>query len=136
MTKSNLDVAYDFISSQPEAVSFTELWAEVTRVQQLDEFQAKRLMGQFYTNLSLDGRFVTLGENTWDLRSRHTFDKVHIDMNDVYSDVETDTTDETDEEEVEYNKVLEDDSDDGDDSSDNDDEDDDNMDADSEESEY
>ena len=37
------------------------------------------------------GRFVTLGENTWDLRSRHTFDKVHIDMNDVYSDVDSES---------------------------------------------
>ena len=56
----------------------------------------------------LDGRFVTLGENQWDLRSRHTFDKVHIDMRDVYSDVETsDDDEEEDEEDKEYNKVFE-----------------------------
>ena len=42
------------------------------------------------TQLTLDGRFVTLGENVWDLRIRHTFDKVHIDMNEVYSDDEED----------------------------------------------
>ena len=36
--------------------------------------------------MMLDGRFVTLGENEWDLRSRHTFDKVHIDMKDVYNE--------------------------------------------------
>ena len=46
----------------------------------------------FYTNLSLDGRFVTLGENEWDLRSRQKYEKVHIDMNDVYSDIDNETT--------------------------------------------
>ena len=52
----------------------------------------------------LDGRFVTLGENEWDLRARHKFEKVHIDMSEVYSDVEaTDEDSEEEEEEAEYN---------------------------------
>ena len=36
----------------------------------------------------LDGRFITVGENNWDLRSRHTFSEVHIDMNDIYAEEE------------------------------------------------
>ncbi len=108
--KSNLDVAFDLIVNTGKEVSFKEIWEEVIRVQGYDEEIAKRLMGQFYTNLSLDGRFVTLGDNKWDLRSRHTFDKVHIDMNDVYSDVETTSDEDVDEEDVEYNKMLEGDS--------------------------
>ncbi len=136
MTKSNLDVAYDLISSKSEAVSFKDIWEEVVRVQGYDQELARRLMGQFYTNLSLDGRFVTLGENTWDLRSRHTFDKVHIDMNDVYSDVETVSDEEADEEEVEYNKILDDTDTDVDEELNDEDEDDDIQDANSEESEY
>ena len=31
---------------------------------------------------------ITVGENRWDLRSRHKFEEVHIDMNDVYADDE------------------------------------------------
>ena len=58
----------------------------------------------------MDGRFVTLGENKWDLRSRHTFDKTHIDMKDVYSEVEiSDDDNEENEDEEEYNKALEED---------------------------
>ncbi|MFA6851985.1 MAG: hypothetical protein WCR34_02380, partial [Bacilli bacterium] len=42
------------------------------------------------------------------LRSRHTFDKVHIDMKDVYSDVEAPDDDEEEEiEEKEYNEIFE-----------------------------
>ena len=57
----------------------------------------------------LDGRFVTLGENQWDLRVRHKYESVHIDMSEVYSDVETyDEDSEEEEEEAEYNSVFED----------------------------
>ena len=89
--ESNIEVAYRFISAHSEPVSFSEIWEEVLRVQGFSEAEAAEQIGRFYTNLSLDGRFVTLGENTWDLRSRHTFDKVHIDMNDVYSDVDSES---------------------------------------------
>ena len=49
---------------------------------------------------------LTLGENKWDLRSRHTFDKVHIDMKDVYSDMDTSDSDSEEVEEEEYNKTF------------------------------
>ena len=109
MGKSLLDYAYDFISHSKGQVSFKDLWEYVVKEAGLDEETAARKVSSFYTNLMLDGRFVTLGENMWDLRSRHTFDKVHIDMRDVYSDVETsdDDSEELDSEEKEYNKAFE-----------------------------
>ena len=108
MGRSLLDLAYDYVSQSKEQVSFKDLWAYVVEKAGLDEETAAKRVSSFYTNLMLDGRFVTLGENQWDLRSRHTFDKVHIDMKDVYSDVETDDDDdeEEDEEDKEYNKVF------------------------------
>ena len=109
MGKSLLDYAYDFVSHSKGQVSFKDLWAYVVKEAGLDEEAAAKKVSSFYTNLMLDGRFVTLGENMWDLRARHTFDKVHIDMKDVYSDVEAsdDDDDEEDEEEKEYNKAFE-----------------------------
>ena len=108
MGKSLLDYAYDFVSHSKGEVSFKDLWAYVCKEVGLSDEEALRKVSSFYTNLMLDGRFVTLGENMWDLRSRHTFDKVHIDMKDVYSDVET--SDDDEEEEIEekiYNQAFE-----------------------------
>jgi len=134
--KSNLDVAFDLIVNAGKEVSFKEIWDEIKKVQGFDEETAKRLMGQFYTNLSLDGRFVTLGDNKWDLRSRHTFDKVHIDMNDVYTDVETVSEEDVDEEDVEYNKMLDGDSEEDKNDEDNLDEDQEEKDENSEDTEF
>lgn len=108
MSKSLIEIAYEFVSSHKGSVNFSEIWEHVKKVSEMSEEEANRKAGQFFTNMMLDGRFVTLGENEWDLRERHTFDKVHIDMRDVYSDVQTSDDDsEEEEEEVEYNKVFE-----------------------------
>lgn len=117
MDKSLIEFAYEFVASQKKPIAFAKIWEYVKQQSGLSEEAASKKAGQFFTNMMLDGRFVTLGENEWDLRSRQTFDKVHIDMKDVYSDVETSDDDvEEDTEEKEYNEVFEEKSD-----SDNDD---------------
>ena len=118
MIKSNLDVAYELVSNKRKPVEFSKLWEEVSQIQGLSEEDAKAKASKFYTALSLDGRFITLGENTWDLRSRYTFDKVHIDMNEVYADDIEDDEKEVDENASE--KELFGDDDDDEDSEDED----------------
>ena len=86
MSKSLIELAYEFVSSSDTQVPFVKIWEYVKKEANLSEEEAARKAGQFFTNMMLDGRFVTLGENEWDLRSRHTFDKVHIDMKDVYNE--------------------------------------------------
>lgn len=101
MEKSNLDVAFELVSKKKNPVVFSKLWEEVSQIQGLSEEEAKKRASKFYTALSLYGRFITLGDNTWDLRSRYTFDKVHIDMNEVYSD-EADEVEDEDRSEDDY----------------------------------
>ena len=107
MSKSLLDYAYDYVSAQSQQSKFDDIWAYCVKEAGLSEDEAKAKVSRFYTNLMFDGRFVTLGENEWDLRIRHKFEKVHIDMSEVYSDVETfDDDSEEEEEEAEYNSVF------------------------------
>ena len=107
MSKSLIEHAYELIAKNNGPVNFKEIWAYVKEQAGLSEEEAAKKAGQFFTNMMLDGRFVTLGENEWDLRERHTFDKVHIDMRDVYSDVQTSDDDlEEEEEEDEYNSAF------------------------------
>ena len=110
MSKSLIEHAYDFVSKHKDSVNFKDIWEYVVKEAGLSEEVANKKVGQFFTNMMLDGRFITLGENEWDLRERHVFDKVHIDMRDVYSDVQTSDNDIEEEEEEEYNKVFEEES--------------------------
>lgn len=107
--KSLIELAYDVVANSQNPVPFKNLWKAVVKAAGLTEDEAATRVGQFYTNLLLDGRFVNLGDNVWDLRTRHKFEKVHIDMKDVYSDVEASDSDDKEEEseEKEYNEVFE-----------------------------
>ena len=86
--KSLLDYGFDVLSASKEPVKFNELFKKAVELSglELSESELKVRMSKFYTQLSLDGRFITLTDNFWDLRSRHVFEKVHLDMIDAYSD--------------------------------------------------
>ena len=110
MQKSLIEFAYEFVSKQKAPVAFSKIWEYVKKEAGLSDAEAMNKGGQFFTNLSLDGRFVALSGNEWDLRERQSFDKVHIDMKDVYSEVETvDDDNEEKEGEEDYYREFEDD---------------------------
>lgn len=81
-----IDVAYELMLKKKKAINFHKIWKEVSEVKGYSEEDKEERQSLFYTNITLDGRFITVGENEWDLRSRHKFENVHIDMNDIYAD--------------------------------------------------
>lgn len=86
--KPMMEIAFEVVSSRKKPVEFKKLFKEVAETMKMNDVEKERQIAHFYTQLCVDGRFVTLGQNTWDLRTRHTFDKVHIDMNDIYNEEE------------------------------------------------
>lgn len=88
LDKSMIEEAYEILESNKGSLTFKELADKVAEALEMSEEEKKARLGALYTSLSLDGRFVTLTDNTWDLRTRHTYAKVHIDVNDVYTEVE------------------------------------------------
>lgn len=105
--ESLVDVAYSVLSSQKDKIAFKSLFDKVCELAEISDEEKLEIVSNFFSNLSLDGRFVALKNNEWDLRSRQTYDKVHVDLNDVYDDIEgnsdeegeADDEDEDDEEE-------------------------------------
>ena len=97
--ESKTDIAYRVMLKKKKERNFYDLWedvkAELAKVAAPEELEnIEEDISFFYTNLTLDGRFVCVGENKWNLRERVTFDKVHIDMNEIYADEEEISEDE------------------------------------------
>ncbi len=89
--ESKTDIAYRIMLKKKKERGFYDLWddvkAELAKTLTPEELEnIDEDISFFYTNLTLDGRFVNIGENKWNLRERVTFDKVHIDMNDIYAE--------------------------------------------------
>ncbi len=94
MSKTSLvQAAYEKLNSRYEAegnnfkpVAFAELLQEVgAEIGLTDEDELMDRASRFYTDLTLDGRFVIKENNTWALREHEKFEDIHIDMNEVYS---------------------------------------------------
>ena len=101
------ETAFEVLTAAKDAMTFAELYAKVAEIAEMSEEEKAARIGQFYTDISLDGRFVGLTDNNWDLRSRHTYDKVHIDVNDVYSEVDEGERDAEDaKEDAEYDASI------------------------------
>lgn len=99
--KSFLDAAFEVIEKNGADMPFKDIYDKVAEELEMSEEEKLSNLGTFYTNLTLDGRFVLLTDNSWDLRSRHTFEKYHIDTRDVYSIVNDDSNAEQEDKEEE-----------------------------------
>ena len=81
-----LDVAYDILVASDKSLAFSDILNQVAKSLDMSEEDVRSKMSQFYTNLSVDGRFVCCTDNHWEVRERVPFDQVHIDMNDAYNE--------------------------------------------------
>ena len=85
---SMCNVAYEILKEVNEKVAFNALWGAVCDRLGIQDEDRNNLISVFYTQLTLDGRFMFLDENYWDLRVNHTFDEFSDDSYDSYSDEE------------------------------------------------
>ena len=106
--ESMIDLAYKLLSESAEPVAFKDLWNKIKTELEIGPDEEAARIGHFYTDLSLDGRFVQDGDYTWNLRSRTLFDKTRIDTSVFYENDEQEADrDETDvKEEAEYNASV------------------------------
>ena len=93
---SMVDLAYQIMKERTQPIDFYELWSIICEKKQFTEEEIDENESNFYTNITLDGRMITTGENRWDLRVRHKFEDVHIDMNDIYNEEEASDEDDQD----------------------------------------
>ncbi len=108
MKKSMISCAYDILKQQNGSMPFRDLWTAVANEMNYNETQYMDNIAQFYTDLSLDGHFVNLEGNAWDLKTRHTYsesvtdtDSIAVDEEEVEEDESEETSIEEDENEEE-----------------------------------
>ncbi|MBR2788855.1 MAG: DNA-directed RNA polymerase subunit delta [Erysipelotrichaceae bacterium] len=80
--KSMMDVAYDVMVKKKRAIPFVKLWEEVSKTYGVSNDK----IAQFYSDLTLDSRFVSLKENKWDLIERRKFEESHVDLSAIELD--------------------------------------------------
>ncbi|MDO4378681.1 MAG: DNA-directed RNA polymerase subunit delta [Erysipelotrichia bacterium] len=104
MSVRAIDVAYNLLLDCKEGMPFKDLWEKVKTEMGYDEKMASKKISQFYTNLSLDGRFVNLDNNFWNLKSHCKYDEVAVTEEDLQ---EIDDSDDENDDEYQEDEVVE-----------------------------
>lgn len=71
-----IDVAHAVLEVKGEILHFNDLLSEVADYLGLSDSQVEEAMTQFYTDLNIDGGFISLGENRWGLREWYPVDSI------------------------------------------------------------
>ena len=89
---SYTDIAYEIIKEDKKKYDTKKLFQEVCKLLELDEDTFVEQIGDFFTALTTDGRFILLNSTNWDLKENHVV-KVVVDEGDE-EEIETDEEDE------------------------------------------
>ena len=95
---SYTDIAYEIIKEDNKKYNTPKLFKEVCKLLQLSEEEMMEKIGDFFTALTTDGRFILINSTNWDLKENHVV-KVVVDDGDeeeVEASEEEDVIDEDD----------------------------------------
>ena len=73
---SMVEVAYAILEESGDVHDFNQLLETIQAYLNLSEEQLEGKMARFYTDLNIDGRFISLGENRWGLRAWYAIDAI------------------------------------------------------------
>lgn len=103
---SNKDITNLILEESKKSINTADLFKKIIKLLELPESTFENKIGDYYTALSTDKRFILLEDGTWDLRNRHTSDKivkVTEEDDDEEEDIENDTEEETEADSLEDN---------------------------------
>lgn len=119
---SNKDITFNLLENSKKTINTADLFNEILKLLELPSSEFDKKIGDYYTALATDKRFILLDDGTWDLRSRHTSDKVktiseedeededeeEITKDDQQEEIEEDNYDDTDDDYDETDEDLKD----------------------------
>ena len=99
---SNKDIAELILENSKRTINTADLFHKIIKLLDLPESTFENKIADFYTSLSTDKRFVLLDNGKWDLRSKHTSDKiVKVSSDEDEEEEEAETEENINQEEIE-----------------------------------
>jgi DNA-directed RNA polymerase subunit delta len=101
---SNKDITSLILEESKKSINTADLFKRIIELLELPSSTFENKIGDYYTALATDKRFILLEDGTWDLRSRHTSDKVVK----IAEEDEEDEEEQNEEQEEQDDDLLED----------------------------
>lgn len=66
---SMVEIAFEILQNAKQPVQFYDLVKQIAEVKGLSKTAVENRIAYFYTDMNIDGRFVSLGDNKWGLKT-------------------------------------------------------------------
>ena len=73
---SMIEVAHAILEDRGERMAFADIVNEVQKYLNKSDEEIRQRLPKFYTDMNTDGRFISMGENVWALRTWFKFEAV------------------------------------------------------------
>ena len=97
---SYTDIAYELLKSDKKTKTTPALFGEVCKLLQIDENTMYEMIGDFYTTLTTDKRFILLDNAEWDLKENHKVKPIVDDEDEEEAVEEVDEAEESEDDAV------------------------------------
>ncbi|CAM3285056.1 DNA-directed RNA polymerase subunit delta [Vagococcus sp. PNs007] len=87
---SMIEVAHAILEQRGDVMDFSDLVNQIQNYLGKADSEIRENLPQFYTDLNIDGSFISLGENRWGLRSWYPIDSIDEEVSHLGEDEDED----------------------------------------------
>lgn len=99
-TLSYTDLTYLLLKENNNSMGTSEIFYQICKLLKYGDDYYSEAIGDYYTSLTIDKRFVLLENNEWDIRDRHSINVVVDEDDDYIEEEDNEDEDEELEEEI------------------------------------
>jgi DNA-directed RNA polymerase subunit delta len=70
-----VNLAYEILNKKKKPLPFSEIMKQTSKKKNLSDGEFEEQIARLYTNLNIDGRFLSLGDSKWGLRDWYPVDQ-------------------------------------------------------------
>ena len=83
---SMIEVAHAILADRGDIMDFSDLVNQIQNYLGKADSEIRDVLPQFYTDLNIDGSFISLGDNRWGLRSWYPIDSIDEEVSGIDED--------------------------------------------------
>ncbi|MGM8214981.1 DNA-directed RNA polymerase subunit delta [Bacillaceae bacterium W0354] len=77
---SMVELAYEILIEEKKAMHFNELFDLITEAKGLTQSKKEEFIAQFYTDLNIDGKILSVGSNMWGIKAWYPYEQSEDDI--------------------------------------------------------
>ena len=128
---SMIEITFELMNEKKEPFAFNDLMKRVAEIKGMSEEEVMERISYLYTDLNVDGRFISLGDNRWGLRTWYPYEQMdeevtqtvrrkkakkaaddEVELDEDFDDLEEELDDEYEDLEDELDELVSDEDDD------------------------